>query len=110
MFVYLYFILNAALFLAPVQSWAGNLDDGRLKVETACMTCHGLDGQATLAMTANLSGQQKEYLIAQLQAFRSGKRQHEQMRIIAEMLTDNDIENVSEWYSSIAVVIELPIK
>ncbi|MEE9322127.1 MAG: cytochrome c [Granulosicoccus sp.] len=110
MFVHLFFILNAALFLTPVQSWAGNLDDGKSKAETTCMTCHGLDGQATLAMTANLSGQQKEYLIAQLQAFRSGKRQHEQMSIIAEMLTDDDIENVSEWYSSIAVIVELPIE
>lgn len=74
----------------------------------ACMTCHGLDGKATLAMAANLSGQQKEYLIIQLQAFRSGKRHHEQMSIIAKMLTDDDIENLPEWYSCIQITIKLP--
>lgn len=81
---------------------------GKAKVETVCQTCHGVDGKATIPMAANLSGQQKEYIIAQLEAYRSGKRKHEQMTIIAKMLSDEDIENVAEWYSSIKVTIELP--
>lgn len=59
-------------------------------------------------MAANLSGQQKDYIIAQLEAYRSGQRRHEQMSIIAGMLTDDDIENVAEWYSSIKITIEMP--
>jgi cytochrome c553 len=87
---------------------AGDLTAGKAKAEAMCQTCHGVDGKATIPMAANLSGQQKEYLIAQLEAYRSGKRKNEQMAIIAKMLTDEDIENVSEWYSSIKVTIELP--
>jgi cytochrome c553 len=67
-----------------------------------------MDGQATEPMVPHISGQQKEYLIAELKAYRSGKRQHEQMSIVARMLTDEDIDNVSEWYSSIKVSIEMP--
>ena len=30
--------------------------------------------------------------------------------LIAQMLSDDDIENVSEWYSKIKITIELPTK
>lgn len=89
-------------------SHSGDLVAGKAKAQTSCQTCHGLDGKATVPMAANLSGQQKEYLIAQLEAYRSGKRKHEQMAIIAKILSDADIENVAEWYSSIKVTLELP--
>ena len=81
---------------------------GKAKAEATCQTCHGVDGQATIPMAANLSGQQKEYLIAQLEAYRSGARKHEQMSIISKALTDQDIENLAEWYSSIKITIEMP--
>ncbi len=90
------------------QAFAGDLLAGKAKAEATCQVCHGVDGQAVVAMTANLSGQQKEYLIAQLQAYRSGKRHHEQMSIIAESLSDDDIENLAEWYSSIKITVEMP--
>lgn len=87
---------------------AGDAAAGRAKVRAACQTCHGEDGKATLVGAANLSGQQKEYLVEQLRAYRSGSRRHEQMNIIARSLTDADVENVSEWYSSIKVTVEVP--
>lgn len=59
-------------------------------------------------MAANLGGQQKGYMVIQLKAFRDGKRQHPQMSIIAQGLSDDDIENVAEWYSNIRVTFETP--
>jgi cytochrome c553 len=94
--------------MAATPLAAGDLSAGKAKAQAACQTCHGMDGQATLVLTANLGGQPKEYLVAQLKAYRSGKRHHEQMTIIAKMLSDADIENVSEWYSSIKVTVEMP--
>jgi cytochrome c553 len=73
-----------------------------------CRTCHGLDGRGTQAMVANIGGQQKEYLIKQLRAFKSGRRQHEQMSIIAQMLSADDIQNVAEWYASIIATFDIP--
>ncbi len=101
-------VLIPAAGLLDHQVFAGDLMAGKAKVETACQVCHGLDGRATVAMAANLSGQQKEYLVAQLKAYRLGKRRHEQMNIIAKMLNDDDIENVAEWYSSIEITIKMP--
>ena len=90
------------------RAFAGDLMAGKAKAEAACQVCHGLDGRAVVPMAANLSGQQKQYIIAQLEAYRSGQRRHEQMSIIAQMLDDDDIENLAEWYSSITITIEMP--
>lgn len=73
-----------------------------------CQTCHGIDGQATAPMVAHISGQQEDYLVGQLQDYRSGKRHHEQMTIISQSLTDDDIANLAKWYASIKVTIEMP--
>lgn len=94
--------------LATPPALAGDLAAGKAKAEAMCRTCHGIDGKATIPMAANLGGQQREYLVAQLKAYRSGKRRHEQMSIVAKMLTDADIDNLAEWYSSIKVTLELP--
>ncbi len=101
-------LMLLAIQLLISDALAGELAAGREKVQAVCQTCHGMDGQATTAMVPNLSGQQKEYLVIQLQAFRAGNRQHAQMNIIAQMLSDDDIENVAEWYSSIKVLVEVP--
>lgn len=101
-------LLVAAATGFSSSAHAGDLAAGKAKAQALCQTCHGMDGKATVPMAPNLSGQQKDYMIAQLEAYRSGKRQHEQMSIVAKMLSDEDIENVSEWYSSIPVTIEMP--
>ena len=101
-------VLIPAMGLAGFPALAGDLAAGKDKAEAACQVCHGLDGQATSPMAANLSGQRKEYIVAQLEAYRKGTRRHEQMNIIAQMLNDEDIENVAEWYSSIKITIEMP--
>lgn len=106
--------------LLPTLLWAalaGSLqapalaDDtvaGRSKAQILCQNCHGLDGVALLPGAANLSGQQKEYLMAQLRAYRSGSRQSAHMSVVAKTLTDADIENLSTWYSAIKVTVEMP--
>ena len=85
---------------------------GKEIATTVCSTCHGLDGQATSggnsAITPNITAQQKDYLIAKLKDYKSGKINHQQMSLIAQMLSDTDIENVSEWYSSIIISIKIP--
>ena len=105
--------VRVALTLATIafltrSAHAGEPSAGKAKVQATCQTCHGMDGQSTLAMVPNLSGQQKQYIIIQLQAYRAGSRQHAQMNIIAQMLGDDDIENVADWYSNIKVSIEPP--
>ncbi len=100
--------LAAALCITSQAAMTADPAAGRDKVQAACQTCHGLDGVATSAMVPNLSGQNKDYLMIQLEAYRSGQRQHAQMNIVAKGLSDEDIENTAEWYSSIQVTITSP--
>ena len=92
--------------LAPAL--AGDAAAARPKVRALCQNCHGEDGVAVLPGAANLSGQQKGYLVQQLRAYRSGGRQDPQMSIVAKTLTDADIENLADWYSAIKVTVETP--
>jgi len=83
------------------------LEAGKDRANKICANCHGLDGQATKggnsAISPKITAQQKTYLIAKLKDYKSGKIQHPQMSLIAQMLSDQDIYNVSEWYSRIKI-------
>ena len=97
-----------ALGLFAQSTGAADIAAGKLKAEMVCQTCHGMDGRGVSAMVANIGGQQKQYLIKQLGDYRAGRRQHQQMSIIVQMLSDEDIDNVTEWYSSIIATFEIP--
>lgn len=101
-------LLAAVAFIGPIGPALAGAATMPAKVKTLCANCHGDDGIAVLPGAANLSGQQKEYLIDQLRAYRSGARQGPQMSVIAKPLTDEDIEKLSAWYSSIRVTVEPP--
>jgi cytochrome c553 len=80
---------------------------GRAKAQL-CATCHGPAGISNTPDAPNLAGQPRIYTMEQLRAFRSGKRAHEVMNIIAKPLTDADIAELAEWYASIAVEARPP--
>lgn len=80
---------------------------GRDKAQM-CSVCHGLDGIAVAPNAPNLAGENAAYISEQLKAFKSGKRAHDQMSIVAQGLSDTDIANLSRWYSLIKVEATLP--
>ena len=80
---------------------------GREKAQQ-CQTCHGIDGVGKLPDVPNIGGESDVYLTAQLEHFRSGERKHEQMSIIAEGLSDEDIADIAAWYASIQFSVTLP--
>ena len=88
---------------------SAELQNGKKKAKAICSACHGLDGQAAAGgnsvIIPNITAQHKDYLIARLKAYKAGKIQHDQMTIIAGMLSEQDIENVAEWYSRIKITI-----
>lgn len=77
---------------------------GRTKAQL-CAACHGPLGIAAMPNTPNLAGQPEQYLVEQLKAYRSGKRAHEIMSLIAKPLTDDEIAAVSAWYASLKVQV-----
>ena len=91
-----------------------SLKAGKLKAAQICSACHGLSGTAASGgnspLVPNISGQSKDYLIVKLKEYKTNKIEHPQMSMIAQMLTDEDIETVSTWYSSIKVKVFDPEK
>ncbi len=77
---------------------------GKAKSRTlACAVCHGVLGISSAPDTPNLAAQPERYLGEQLKAYRSGKRTHEVMSVVAKSLTDADIEDLAAWFSSLQV-------
>lgn len=70
-------------------------------VVAQCAPCHGAEGVAKDVEIPNLAGQHDRYLAAQLQNFRSGKRQHKEMRYMSRHLTDEEIEAVAAYYANL---------
>ncbi|WP_394175248.1 c-type cytochrome [Thalassotalea litorea] len=72
---------------------------------TACIACHGVDGQGMALAGFPVVGQQHvDYLKAQLGKFRDGSRGNDMnsmMRNIAEKLTDEDMDAVAQYMSSL---------
>ena len=68
-----------------------------------CMTCHGAQGAGSNPLVPRLAGQQKQYLEAQLKAFRRQSRSdpeaHDFMWGIAATLDDNIVEGLAYYYS-----------
>jgi cytochrome c553 len=81
---------------------------GKQKAQTACAVCHGIDGIAKVPDAPNLAGESAVYTTRQLNAFKNGEREHEQMSIIAQSLSDEDIANLAAWYASVKISVELP--
>jgi cytochrome c553 len=99
----------AALASASLPSAAGAADAGAGKQKAQmCAVCHGIDGIARAPDAPHIAGESPIYLTRQLEAFRSGERKHEQMTIIAQSLSDEDIANLAAWYSSIEITAEMP--
>ncbi len=98
-------LIPLALALAMSPALAADPEIGRQKAQL-CAACHGPMGLAAMPNTPNLAGQPEQYLVEQLKAYRSGKRVHEQMSLLAKPLSDDDIANVSAWYSSLQVQIK----
>ena len=100
------------LFFFQNISLSNDLSLGKEVAESICASCHGLDGRAASggnsALVPNIFAQNKDYLVVKLKDYKSGKINHPQMSLIAQMLTEDQIVNVSEWYSRITVEIKLP--
>ncbi len=65
-----------------------------------CFACHGVNGVSLNPAFPSLSGQNKNYLITQLKAFKNGDRKNPIMKPMASGLSDKDMEQVAEYFAS----------
>lgn len=94
--------LLAWLMAAPVMA-AGDPAAGEIKAYT-CTGCHGIPGYHNVYPTykvPKIGGQNYEYLILALKAYRDGEREHPTMELQAQALSDQDIEDIAAYFASL---------
>ena len=68
-----------------------------------CIGCHGIAGYKTaypvVYQVPKIAGQQAEYIVKALQAYKSGARKHPSMRGIAASLSDEDMAELAAYYA-----------
>ena len=77
-----------------------DLAKGQAIYGAQCASCHAADGNSTTPANPKLAGQHPEYLVKQLQEFKSGKRANAIMAGFAAGLSDEDMRNVAHWLTS----------
>lgn len=63
----------------------------------SCASCHNADGNSAIAANPKLAQQHPEYILKQLQDFKSGKRKSAIMKPLASALSDEDMRNIA-WF------------
>lgn len=102
-------IRTVALALALVAGATGVAAEDDLvaagqALSAPCTTCHGADGMALMPAYPNLAGQNEQYLVNALNAYRDGRRQGGMAGLMipmAKALTDENIAALAKYYSSL---------
>ena len=77
-----------------------DLAKGEASFGAVCAACHGADGNSGTPTYPKLAKQHPEYLVKQLQEFKSGKRDNAVMKGFASTLSDEDMKNIAYWVTT----------
>jgi cytochrome c553 len=100
------YIFLSLILINPAYS---DVEKGR-ELSASCAACHGNDGISLNPVWPKLAGQNPKYLASQLHEFKkgpNGNRNNAVMYGIAVNLSDQDIEDLSEYYSSLKSTVGL---
>ena len=81
----------------------GDAELGRKKAFT-CMGCHAAQGMRNAYPAypvPKLGGQNAQYLVDALKGYKSGQRQHSTMRAHAATMSEQDMESIGAYFSSL---------
>ncbi len=63
----------------------------------ACASCHNADGNSSIPANPKLAQQHPEYILKQLEEFKSGKRKNSVMTSMASHLSEQDMRDIA-WF------------
>lgn len=76
----------------------GDAEQGKATA-SVCMACHGRNGNSTIASNPKLAGQGAQYLLKQMQDYKSGARQDPIMSAQLSGYSDEDLANMATYFS-----------
>ena len=96
---------SAAPAPAPAAAKAAPAGAKSVQAKVAmCIGCHGIKGyQASFPEVYRvpmISGQSAKYIVAALTAYKQGDRKHPTMRGIADSLSEQDMNDIANFYAS----------
>lgn len=95
--------LAASLAVLSLSAVAGDPEAGREK-SAACSICHGADGKAMVPMYPKLAGQNRQYLVYAMKAYKSGERKGSMSGIMVANvanLSDQDLDDLAAFYAGL---------
>lgn len=90
----------AAPAAAPQTALKVDAAAGDAKYTAVCAACHAADGNSGTPANPKLAQQHPEYIVKQLQEFKSGKRPSPVMQGFAAQLTDADMKNIGAFLAT----------
>jgi cytochrome c553 len=97
---------GAMLAFASAQALAnGNIENGKQKAAT-CFACHGADGNSVDPQYPRLAGQYNAYLVQVLHEYKDGQRNNAIMKGMDATLSDQDIEDIAAYFSSLPTKLD----
>ncbi|MCG3722730.1 cytochrome c [Vibrio cincinnatiensis] len=95
-------LMMGTLFSSPLLA-AGDAVAGKAK-SAICATCHGADGIAVIPGYPSLKGQNEQYLISSMKAYKNKQRTGGLavvMQAQSMMLSDQDIADLAAYYANL---------
>jgi cytochrome c553 len=100
------FSFGAMLAFASAHVLAnGNIENGKKKAAT-CFACHGADGNSVDPQYPRLAGQYNAYLVQVLHEYKDGQRNNAIMKGMDATLSDQDIEDIAAYFSSLPTKLD----
>ena len=102
-------LLIAAALVAPVltaqaaepaKAAKPDLAKGEASYAGVCAACHGADGNSGSPANPKLAQQHPDYIVKQLQEFKSGKRANAIMSGMVAALSEDDMRNIAAYVGS----------
>lgn len=88
--------------ITPDVKLTGKVADGKRLADKACAECHGDAGVSPNATWPSLAGLSAAYLVRTTTAYKDGVQQDVAMTPLARKLSDQDIQDISAYYASLA--------
>jgi cytochrome c553 len=83
------------------QALADMTDTSGMEPWEGCGDCHGLDGAGNRVKFPRIAGLKPDYIVKQLNDFRSGHRTNDggQMQKMMTGLNEGDLDRIAEWFA-----------
>ena len=86
---------------APIPFAAANLTPLGVRAMAAnCAACHGTNGNSAGGAVVGLAGGNKDYFVAQMKAFKEGKREATIMHQISKGYSDAEIAALADFFAA----------